>query len=591
ATSSVKSGQYVLIVELNNVAQKVYLSIDSDLNPPSIELSISESASFTLGEVNPLTVFVNNTGDKAAKNIKVELLNDTDIAVVGSSNVKNIASLAAGSKTSYSSKIQLDSSTSSNLVRLKLGLSYSDASGENYTDTQYIYLNTNSINQTNDLSITNLVGPAGTYLPNANFNVKFNITSANGAEDVKITVKPADNIIPKTQSVFVLSELPKEQSKTYSVTFAATDQITTSTYPIEILLEYEYKGKSFSMSQYTSVSVYNEEDDDDKTSPKVILSECAATPQIVQAGEDVTLNFTFLNTHPSKSIYNLTATLDFNGENRESNNSTNSSASSSSSSSSSSNSTTSIFKTVSSSNTLFTSSLAPSASNSQNIIINTSASATAATYDVYVDLSYQDEDGNTITSTETIPITISQDINIDVAQIDLSTLSIGRSSALTATLYNISKSSISNVMMYLQSAALDTGFSVTDNKYYLSSFDLGGTEYYAPTLTGLAAGTYDVELVIEYEDCLGNAQMMTYPFQVEVAGSGNMKASGNGNTPEGMPQMGQGKGGNVPGGEQTSSSTNPWLIGGIVIGLVAAAFVIYRIIRKKKQSKDFKINE
>lgn len=579
ADSSVKAGTYKLIVELNDMKQEISISVDSDINPPSLELSIDENATFSLGEISPLTINIVNVGGKIAKNIKVTIQNDSDLAVVGNSNVKTISELKSGSSTSYSSKIQLTSSPSSNLVLLKLGLSYLDESGESYSDTQSIYLNTDSAKNTNDLSITNISSSLGTYSPDQDFAVSFNISSKYGAENVKVTVKPDENIIAKSQSVFVLSKLAAGKSQKYTVTLAATDKATTGNHPIEILLEYQYQNKDFSMSQYSSVNVTNEEDDDDLTSPKVILSECIANPQIVQAGQDVTINFTFLNTHASKTIYNLTATLDFNTNKNDDSEKTSSA--------------TNLFSPVSSSNTLFTSFLAPGQSNSQSIIIGTSISATAASYDVYVDLSYQDEEGKEITSRETIPITISQDINIDIAQIDLSKLSVGRSSALTATIYNTSKADISNVMMYIESDAMDTGFSVTDNKSYLSSFSMGATEYYAPTLIGLAGGIYEANLVIEYEDCLGEAQVLHYPFQIEVVDNnlnrGNMQTDPkNGNMPD-MKNF-QKNSQRIPNRAQ-NSSINPFVIGGIIVGIAALLLVILKKMKKRKSSKDFNINE
>lgn len=578
ATSAVKAGTYNLIVELNNMKQNISIAIDNDIAPPTLELSISENDTFILGEVNPLTINVKNVGGKTAKNIKITIQNDSDLAIVGSSNIKTINQITSGSSTSYISKIQLDSSPSSNLILLKLGLSYTDEAGESYSDDQTIYLNTNSVKNSNDLSITNITSPSGTYLSGQDFKISFDITSKYGAENVKISVIPDDNIIAKSQSVFMLSELATGASKHYAVTLAATDDIETGNHPIQILLEYDYQDKPFSMSQYASVNVSNDDDadDEDLTSPKVILSKCIATPQIVQAGQDVTIDFTFLNTHPTKSVYNLTATLDFNTNNSNADETTTSA--------------TSLFSTVSSSNTLFSSSLAPGASNSQSIVIGTSISATAASYNVYVDLSYEDEDGKVITSRETIPITISQDITIDVAQIDLSNLSIGRSTAMTATIYNTSKSDISNVMMYLESDALDTGFSVTDNKYYLSAFSMGSTEYYAPTLTGLVGGNYEVSLVIEYEDCLGEAQILRYPFQLQVIDT-NANRGDNG---EGMRNMGNMRPpnagqGTIPTEENTSIS--PWIIGGMIVGLAALLLIIKKVVKKRKESKEFNIDE
>ncbi|WP_410495767.1 hypothetical protein QTL86_19005 [Cellulosilyticum sp. ST5] len=590
ATTEVTAGTYPLTIELNSMKQTLYLNIDSDITPPILELSTDGNTTFTLGEANDLNIKISNVGGKNAKNIKLEVVNQSDVAVVGSSNVKYINSLAASSNTSYGTKIQLTSSTSSKLLQLQVNLSYEDESGTSYKDTQYIFLNTNTTANTNDMVISNIQSPSGTYAAGESFTVKFKVGSKNGANNVKISVNPDQNIIATSQSVFVLNELVKGQSKEYSVTFQPTESITSGTHPIQILLEYEYQDKSFSMNQYASVNT--SASGTNQTNPKVILSKYTASPEVVRAGENVTLNLTFLNTHPNKTVYNLTANLSTSSASSSNTNAGSSSTNGSSTSSSSSSSTTgttSLFTPVDATNTLFVGSLASGASSNKEITFKTSSSATAATYMMYINLTYQDEKGSEVTSSETIPITISQDTNIDVAQIDLSSLSIGRSTGLTATIYNTSKSAISNVMMYLESDALDTGFSVTDNKSYLSAFSTGATQYYAPTLTGLAAGTYDVNLVIEYEDSLGEAQVMRYPFQVEVADN-NMKMMSN-ETDGQIQQNGPGQMGTMPGREGKSTTSNNLAIIAIVTVIIVAIIVTILILRSKKRKKDVDMNE
>lgn len=592
ASATVKSGTYPLTIELNNMKQTFNLSISSSVTPPTIEISTNANQTFTAGEINNLTLYVKNSGGKAAKNLKIEVTNEADLAVVGSSNVKYIEALEKGATTSYTTKLQLDSNLSSNLTLLKLKLSYTDPSGESYTDTQSIYLNTNGTANTNNLQIINVTGPSGTYRPNQNFTVRFGVTSTNGAEDVKITVKGDDNIVPTSQSVFVLSTLDAKATKNYSITLAGTDKVTTSTHPIEILLEYEYGGKAFTMSQYTSVNIVNPDDDsseDDLTNPKVILSGCTVSPQIVAAGDAVVLDLNFLNTHASKPIYNLTASLNLNGSSNSttsssSNNASNATGTSSSNSSSNSN-LSDTFSIQQGNNSIFAAQLASGASHQGTLTLLTSPSASPQTYNIELTLNYEDEDGKDLTSTATIPITISQDVTLDVAQIDLTTLSIGRATALTATIYNVSKADISQVMMYLESDSLDSGFTITDNKSYLATFSMGATEYYAPTLTGVAAGTYPVNLVIEYEDSLGQAQIMRYPFEITVAdnNSGHGGQMQNGNT--GTKSLKQG----MPGDTMNAASTNKTsvkMIVGIIVGLAAVAFILIRCLKKRKQKKE-----
>ena len=586
ADSSVKAGTYKVNVELNGVKQVLQLQVDSAVTPPLIELSIAKDKVFKLGEVNDLTLQIKNAGGKLAKNIKLQVKNQKDVALVGTSNVQYITSLGAGNTTSLKSQIQLDSNTSTHLVLLEIALVYYNEAGEEYTDTQSIYLNTDSLTTSGEISISNVKGPSGTYSANQNFNLSFDVKSEGTAKNVKVSVNPTNSIIPKSQSVFVVPSIKAGESRSYQVTLAATEDITTSTYPIEILVEYTYNDEKISTHQYTSVNIENE-GDEESTKPKVIIGQYQLAPEIVKAGESTVLTLDFYNTHSSKEVYNLTVTIDTessggSGSGVGSSGSSNSNSNSSSSSSSSSSAPT--FIPVGASNTLFVNKLAPGETQTRQIELATLGTTLAKTYSVVLAMSYEDSKGNTISSTESITIPVQQELAIDVAQIQMGTLTQGRSTSITATLYNTGKADINNMMIYLEGE----GFTVEDNKSYLSSFTKGATEYYLPTVTPTTAGKLEATLVIEYDDNTGAKQIFRHPFEMEVIEKNATNQKGMMGQEGAAGRSGMPMNGTIPNPNQ---GVNKWVIVGLALAVAAGVFITLKVIKKRRQIKEMHLHE
>ncbi len=589
ADNTVKAGTYKVNVELNGIKQVLQLQVDSAVTPPLIELSIAKDQVFKLGEVNDLTLQVKNAGGKLAKNIKLQVKNQKDVALVGTSNVQYIASLGAGNTTSLESQIQLDSHTSTNLVLLEVGLVYYNEAGEEYTDTQSIYLNTNSLTTSGEVSISHVKGPSGTYSPNQNFSLSFDVKSEGTAKNVKVSVNPPNAIIPKSQSVFVIPSIKAGETRSYQVMLAATEDITTSTYPIELLVEYTYNDEKTSTHQYTSVDIDNE-GNEESTKPKVMLGQYQLAPEIIKAGESAVLTLDFYNTHASKEIYNLAITIDANsssgssGSVGSSSNSSGSSSNSSGSSGSNSSSSSPTFIPVGGSNTLFVNKLAPGETQTRQIELSTLGTTPAKTYFVDIDMSYEDSKGNTISSTETIAIPVQQELTIDVAQIQMGTLTQGRSTSITATLYNTGKADINNVMIYLEGE----GFTVEDNKSYLSSFAKGATEYYLPTVTPNASGKLEATLVIEYDDNTGAKQILRHPFEMEVVERNATNPMGMMGKEGAVGRNGMPMNGAMPNQNQ---GVNKWIIVGLALAVAAGAFITFKVIKRRKQIKEMQLHE
>ena len=375
ADKSVKAGSYKINVEINGVKQTIYLEIGNSSIPPSLELSINANQIFNRGETNDLKLQIKNIGDTSAKNVKVEIKNKDTVAVLGSSNVRYMTEVGAKTSETLSIPVQIDSNASS-MVLLEVGLTYKTESGESITDTQNIYLNTNTLTTSSDVRITNITSLTNTYTPNQDFTINFAVQSNSGAENIKVSVNTPNNIIPKSQSIFILPSLEAGKSKAYSVTLAATDQVTTSNYPIEVVVEYAYNNEKITQSQYTGVNIYNDEDEESKSQPKVIVSNYSFAPQVVQAGEEVEVWIELLNTHSAKTVYNFIATYSIteSGTNGDT--------------------ASSVFTPVNSGNTLFESQIGANSKAAQSITFKTSDSATSKPHILNLAPAYADEYGN-----------------------------------------------------------------------------------------------------------------------------------------------------------------------------------------------------
>lgn len=541
----VTRGIHDMVVEIEGKEHIVKLKVDSNFMPPALEVNVTNTTAFETNVAKAIQVNIKNVGHVAAKNVKLEIVPNEKVFVADGSNVRYVENIESGKvQTVPVSLIVNDTSTYNLPVEMKL--SYIDDLGETQTSSQFIYLSTKGSVAQKELEITTTAEPTGLKKIGEEFNIGFKVTTPDEAKNVKISVKSSEGIVSKSKSIFIEPKLAKGQTKSYNVTFVATEPVTTGTYPIEIVAEYSLNGKEVAIKQYATVSVENEKaeegEDKGKSKPKVIVGTYSSNPVVVKAGEEFDLEIGFLNTNKSKTVNNLKANLTVKEQGE--------------------NDTGSVFTPVNASNTFFIDTLAPGQMEVKNIRLYTIPSAKPKTYEITLEMEYEDENGEAITATEHFGIPVEQVTKLEVAEVQVEYAELGMPAEMTANIYNTGKTSISNIRI----STTGEGFEVQDNTLIIGALEKGSSKTYMPTIIPNQSGTLTGQIQIEYEDVTGKMQSLTHDFQVEVM--------------ESAPPMEE-----VPMEEVPMEEEKPakWpILLGVAVGIGIAAGITAFIMKKRK---------
>lgn len=556
----VTRGIHEIEVDIDGTKQTIKLKVDSDFMPPSLEVSVSGVDGFKANVPKDVTINLKNVGNIAARNVKVEVVSDSKVYVMDGSNVRYVESIEPQGKQAVKMKLQI-SDTTATTVPVQLKFSYTDDLGETKEDFQYIYLTTTNVAVDTELNIDNIIEPSGIYKVGNEFVIKFTVSGKGNIKNVKISVNGDEGIVPKSKNLFIIPEVKAGEKKQYTVTMAATNVATNSTHPIEIKAEYKIGSEDISFSQYGTVSISNpkkDEDEDEKTkgTPKVIIGEYKSSPVVVKAGEEFDLHLGFLNTNKSKSVHNLKANLTIREEGEKN--------------------TGSVFTPVSASNTFFIADMEPGQTVGKNIRLYTIPSAVPKTYEISIEMEYEDAEGNPIKATENIGIPVEQVTALEVAEVRVETVQVGMESYITAPIYNTGKTDISNVKIKMEGE----GFTVQDGTKFIGNFAKGASETYEPIITPTQSGTLIGTIVIDYEDVTGEVQNLRHEFEINVMEMEEMPEV------DMNPDMGMN-----PEMEVEKPSKLPTIIG-VMIGIAIAAGVTVIVLKKRKAKRDeFDIDE
>ncbi len=554
-----KAGVYPATVSVAGNSYSVNIQVDSSVVPSALEVSTSGSKIYTPGVASDVTFKLSNVGQRDAKNIRFEVVNSENVSIVEASNVKRLDIIQGKASQDITMKLRVNSSFKGDSVPIQIKVDYLNSSGEKEEDTQYVYLSTSASSIASEVIISNVISPTDTYGVDQNFTVKFNVSSKSGADNLKISVKGDEGIVPKSQNLFFVTKLGKGETKQYSVTFAATHAAITSSHPIEINVEYGDAKAPTTISQYGSVNISNpkkdaegDEDEKLKGKPKVIIGEYIVNPTIVQAGENFELHLGFLNTNSKHTVNNLKANIKVieQGENQTGN----------------------VFTPVGGSNTFYIDQLSPGETVTKDVTMYTIPTAKAKTYEITLEMAYEDEDGNEITATENIGIPVEQVTKIEAGDIFVEYAQVGIETTLSTTFYNRGRTDVTNMMVYVEGE----GFTVENNRTFIGNFKQGDSQTYEPMITANQAGTLKGEVIVEYEDAAGKTQEIRKPFEFLVE---EMMM-------EEMPPVD----GEMPPVEGETPAQGPvskkWILAGVGVGVVVAVAITLVMLKKKKAKKE-----
>ncbi|MGN1231573.1 MAG: COG1361 S-layer family protein, partial [Anaerotignum sp.] len=299
--------------------------------------------------------------------------------------------------------------------------------------------------------------------------------------------EPVDSsaVVPKSASMKTISALAPGASTRQSFTFAGTAASTSQNYAIQFTVEYTSGGTATTtFKQFAGVNVSNPDKDEDenKSKPKIIVSNYECNPLIVMAGEEFDLNLTLMNTHRDKAVKNikmfLTLAEETSSETEKSGN---------------------IFTPVNSSNTFYFDSISPKGTVDKSLRLYVVPDAQPKTYTLTVNFEYEDGKGTEYTATELLGINVKQVTELQIDEFTVPEMvEQGMPVTVAFSYYNTGKVTLNNLMIKVEGDV-----DCPNRNTYIGNLESGNSDYFETTFTPNGVGEVPVSIIISYEDPSG----------------------------------------------------------------------------------------
>lgn len=452
---------------------------------------------------------VKNTGgqDMYQAEVILDKLTTEGISLSGGFSSVQLGTLGVGQEGRFSFALATSADMAAGNYPVTIKLKYQDEMGKEYEKTQDYYINVGGVGgKASQLEIRNMKEPSGVYEVNQNFPIQFELYNAGQvtAKDIVVTAAGLEEnaVVPKSSSVKNVNNLAPGASVPLSFTFAGTNQASSQNYAVQFTVEYTSGGtKVNTFKQYAGVNISNpkkdkEEDEDENTSkPKIIISKYVCDPLIVMAGEEFDLNLSLLNTHREKGVKNikmfLTLAEETSSETEKSGN---------------------IFTPVNSSNTFYFDAIAPKGTAEKQLRLYVVPNAQPKTYTLTVNFEYEDAEGKEYTATELLGINVKQVTELSIDDFALPEM-VEQFMPVTVSFsyYNTGKVALNNVMIRVEGDV-----ECTPKSTYIGNMDPGASDYYEVSFTPTTIGEVPVSIVASYEDASGEMVEQRRDFLLQV---------------------------------------------------------------------------
>lgn len=482
SSGSSYSGSNTIYLKIKGYNQEPGFALDSMKLSPE---NLSPGSTATLsGKV------VNNGGqDMYQVELSLDNLATEGISLTGGFSSKMISKIPIGGDTTFNFPLVASADMAAGNYPVSIKLKYQDEFGKEYEKIQQYYVNVGGIaGRKADLEIRNMQEPGGTYGVNQNFAVSFDLHNKGevAAKQIVVTAEPVDSsaVVPKSASMKTINELAPGASSHQSFTFAGTAASTSQNYAIQFTVEYTSGGTATTtFKQFAGVNVSNpDKDEENKSKPKIIVSNYESDPLIVMAGDEFDLKMTLMNTHKEKTVKNikmfLTLAEETSSETEKSGN---------------------IFTPVNSSNTFYFDSISPKGTVDKSLRLFVVPDAQPKTYTLTVNFEYEDGKGTEYTGTELLGINVKQSTELQIDEFSIPDMvEMGMPVTVAFSYYNTGKVTLNNVMIKVEGDV-----DCPNKSTYIGNMEQGYSDYFETTFTPMNVGEVPVSIVISYEDPSG----------------------------------------------------------------------------------------
>lgn len=533
--------------------EKIFVKVTNNKNEPML---ILEDIKYSIEPVKAgskfqVSINVSNMGDLAAKGVRLSVDGLSKDGFTLSSGVDSwyFDKIEGNEKRNIRLNLIASDSMGSGNYGLKIKMDYKDQRNTGYSNDASFFINVQGGSKSSNVALNNITVMPQQVKANENFMLSFDVYNEgkSGANNVKVTVKGDDGIISKSPDVRIIENLAAGEQKRLEYILYADSEAKTKNYNIAINLEYEDAEKAdskYSVNQYAGVYVNG---GNSKITPKIIINNYNFEPKLVRAGEEFSLDMTFMNTSTTKEVKNVKIYLTGIDSDKEGN---------------------VVFTPVGSSNTFFIDSIKPKGTAARNITMYTIPEAQPKYYNITANIEYQDDEGTEYKAEELIGIPVIQQSKLDASEISLPPeIYIGQPSPISLQYYNKGKTKLSNLMIKVEG-----DFQVENGQAFIGNFESGSSDYYEAMLTATKPGSANGKVIFSFEDPSGEEFTYEREFTINAVEMPPM------NMPGDMPP--------VPVSTKDKIMNNTiknkyFWIGTVVIA--AAIFTSIRLIKNKRR--------
>ncbi|MEI7885221.1 MAG: NEW3 domain-containing protein [Clostridia bacterium] len=525
---------------------------------PRFNLSQTAIPTAKYGEPTSFSIILNNIGNTYASNVTVELssdvLNSFDIDSMNINKFYNIIQVNNGIQLSWTITANSKILTNKTIV-VPVNITY-----ETNSEIKIVTLNafvklaasTNNGSESK-LTVAGTSGiPQGIVAGKTNYmqveikNYGFE-TMKNG--DITISL-PEGASLNSSNTTKLFGEITPGKSIFVTYPVEVNKNMQSGNYPLGFeVRSIKQDGTEIISKQTVYVAIKSNGNSNTSTgsikgTPQLMVERYDYGSKYIMAGQTFNLSLSLLNTSNIKNLKNIKVTLT---------------------------SDEGTFIPSGSSNSFYIPSINKLFVASKSVELVTKPDAQQKTVGIYVDMTYEDEEGNAYSAKDTISIPVMLETRLRVDELTPPYEAyIGQPVSLSMQFYNMGKNSLNNMFI-----SAEGNFDIQESvNYFAGNVAAGKSDTYSFNVYPRETGTTEGKVVFTYEDAEGKTQVFEKLFSFQVL-----------DMPVIEPE--------VP-IENPKSSLPIWLfpaLAGLVIVGALSAWAILRKKKKKQQEQEMDIDE
>ncbi len=470
---------------------------------PTILIKMQQPAEpIKAGEEFELTFSFENLGKKTVENCMISYRPDSSFIVMGTSSKAPLEKIAPGKTVTATAKFKALSDISSEYLRIGISLSFS----------YFNNISTVSGSEDEEFNIPAVRSIGGSVVPEPvviithselgtmtagreyDLTVYFRNMGTVALSNIFVNMSVSgDIVLANPSSTASLPDIAAGGTGSVTLKIRTPAEISSSSQMASVNLKYYYEsgsglaagnaGESFTLS-----SAPNRDDGSviASPSPNIIITDFSGGAEAVAAGKPFDFSFTFMNTG-SMAIENIVAVVD-GGE---------------------------AFTMNGSTNTFFYSRVAPGATQTQVVPMQTLATAHTGAQGISVSFQYEYVDNKTRSSGSAnirVTIPVYQEDRLEFGTPMLYDMAFpGMETTILFSYVNKGKSDVSNVEV-----SIEGDVSALQASQYLGNFSSGASGNISFVVTPYEPGEIPLNIIVNYEDANGNQVRRELPLTISV---------------------------------------------------------------------------